>query len=371
MKIGIDISQIVYETGVSYYVKNLVTNLLKIDKENHYVLFAGSLRRKADIVKFAGTLPGNFELKVFPLPPTVLSFLWNNLHILPIEKLIGQVDVFHSSDWAEAPSSSFKVTTVHDLAPILYPNLFPKDIIRNIVNTHRLRLFWVAKESKRVIVPSNSTKDDLVKLGFNESIVRVIPEAVSGNFKKASAEEIIDLKRKYKISGDYILSVGVNPRKNTERIIKAFDKAGSGRDLKLVFIGLPKYMKVVEGRNIRIAGHVKNNELSIFYSGAKTLVYPSLYEGFGLPILEAFSCQCPVITSDISSLVEVAGDAAVLVDPYDVNSIADGIEKALRGPKGLIEKGLEQVKKFSWTKTAEETLKVYREASAGDKEAIQ
>ena len=363
MRVAIDISQIVYETGVSYYVRNLVTNLLKIDKENHYVLFAGALRRKAEIEKFASTLSGNFELKVFPLPPTVLSLLWNNLHILPIEKLIGPVDVFHSSDWAEAPSSSFKVTTVHDLAPILYPNLFPRDIIRNIVNTHRSKLSWVGKETKRVIVPSNATRNDLVKLGFGENIIRVIPEAVSGDFKKRTEEEITALKRKYKISGDYVLSVGMNPRKNTQRIIEAFDKAGSGRNLKLVFIGLPKYMNVVEGRNIRIAGHVKNEELSVFYSGAKALVYPSLYEGFGLPILEAFSCGCPVITSNISSMSEAAGGAAILVDPYDVNSIADGIEKALRGPKGLIEKGYERVKEFSWTKNAKETLNVYMEVA--------
>lgn len=362
MRIGIDISQIVYETGVSHYVRNLVINLLKIDKDNTYVLFAGSLRRKKEIEKFASTLSGNFELKVFPLPPTVLNFLWNSLHIFPIEKLIGPVDVFHTSDWAEAPSTSFKVTTVHDLAPILYPNLFPRDIIRNIVSTHRRRLSWVGKESRRVIVPSDATRKDLVELGFEENIIRVIPEAVSGDFKKATEAEITSLKRKYKISGDYVLSVGMNPRKNTERIIQAFDKARSGRDLKLVFIGLPKYMNVSEGRNIRIAGHVESRELRIFYSGAKALIYPSLYEGFGLPILEAFSCECPVVTSNISSLSEVAGDAAVLVDPYDVASIAEGIKKAVSAPKALIAKGLIRIKDFSWEKTAKMTLDVYNEA---------
>jgi len=362
MKIAIDISQIVYETGVSHYTKNLVTNLLKIDQDNSYILFAGSLRRKTDIQKFADSLSGNFELKVFPLPPTVLSFMWNNLHILPIEKLIGKIDILHTSDWAESPSSAFKVTTVHDLAPILYPNLFPRDIVRNIVNTHKLRLSWVMKESNRIVVPSEATKKDLAKLGFNEKIIRVIPEAVSPNFKKATDEEILALKKKYKISGDYVLSVGMNPRKNTQRIIEAFDKSRYGKDLKLVFIGLPKYISVQENRNIRIVGHVKNEELNILYSGAKALIYPSLYEGFGLPILEAFACECPVVTSNISSLAEVAGDAAVLVDPYDVNSIAEGIEKALRGPKGLIEKGLERIKDFSWEKTARMTLAVYNES---------
>lgn len=361
MKIAIDISQIVYETGVSHYVRNLVTNLLKIDKDNSYILFAGSLRRKVDIEKFASTLSGNFELKVFPLPPTLLSFLWNNLHVFPIEKLIGPVDIFHTSDWAEAPSSAFKVTTVHDLAPILYPNLFPRDAIRNIVETHKLRLSWVKKESKRVIVPSEATKNDLVQLGFNADVIRVTPEAVSTNFKKAIEEEIVAVKRKYQISGDYVLSVGMNPRKNTQRIIDAFEKSRYGKDLKLVFIGTPKYITVQEGRNVRIVGHVENSELSVLYSGAKALIYPSLYEGFGLPILEAFACECPVVTSNVSSLKEVAGKAAALVDPYDVNSIVEGIEKVLRGPKGFIEKGVARVKEFSWEETARKTLGVYNE----------
>jgi glycosyltransferase involved in cell wall biosynthesis len=349
---------------VSYYTKNLVTNLLKVDRENSYILFAGSLRRQSEIREFANTLSGNFELKVFPLPPVALNILWNKLHILPIEKLVCQIDIFHSSDWAEAPSSAFKVTTVHDLAPILYPNLFPRDVIRNIVETHKLRLSWIKKESKRIIVPSESTKNDLIKLGFLENIIRVIPEAVSSNFKKATEQQIELLKRKYKISGDYVLSVGINPRKNTQRIIEAFEKSRSGKDLKIVLVGLPKYMVIEENRNIRILGHVENEELSILYSGAKVLIYPSLYEGFGLPILEAFACECPVVTSNISSLAEVAGDAAILVDPYDVNSIADGIEKALRAPKSLIEKGLERVKQFSWNETAKKTVEVYKEAKS-------
>jgi len=156
--------------------------------------------------------------------------------------------------------------------------------------------------------------------------------------------------------------VGMNPRKNTQRIIEAFDKSRYGKDLKLVFIGLPKYINVQESRNVRIVGHVKNEEVNVLYSGAKALVYPSLYEGFGLPILEAFACGCPVVTSNLSSLAEVAGNAAILVDPYDVSSITDGIEKALKGPKGLIEKGLARIKDFSWEKTALKTLAVYNEA---------
>ena len=356
MKIAIDVSQIVYGTGVSQYTIELVKNLLRIDKENEYILFAGAFRRKSDILKI---FP---QTKVFPIPPVLMNIVWNRFHTLPIEKLIGKVDVIHTSDWAEPPSSTFKVTTVHDLAPFLYPSLFPRDMIRNIVDAHKAKLKLVEKESDRILVPATATKKDLVKLGFKESIIRVTPESVSGIFKRPTEVRIEEVKRKHKIFGDYILCVGVDPRKNTERTIKAFEHASTGKELKLVFVGIPKYMTVKESRNVRMIGRGAADEMPALYSGAKALVYASLYEGFGLPILEAFACGTPVVTSNISSMPEVAGGAAVLVDPYDVNSIAEGIKKALDGPKGLIEKGIARVKDFSWEKTAKMTLNVYNEA---------
>jgi glycosyltransferase involved in cell wall biosynthesis len=358
MKIAIDISQVIYGTGVSVYTKNLVDNLLKIDKENEYILFAGSLRRKGDVLSMYPSA------KVFPIPPTLADLLWNRLHKFPIEKLIGQIDVFHTSDWAEPPSSAFKVTTVHDLAPFLYPNLFPRDIIRNIVDVHRHKLSWVREETKRIIVPTLATKKDLINLDFKEEMIRVIPESIPGNFKKVEKEEITKVLRKHKIFGDYVLSVGVDPRKNTENIIKAFEHSSAGRDLKMVLVGSPKYMKIKDARNVRILGKVETDDLIALYSGASALIYPSLYEGFGLPILEAMACGCPVVTSNISSMAEVAGDAAILVDPYKVDSISDGIEKVLRGPKSYIEKGLKRVQDFSWEKTARATLEVYKESES-------
>lgn len=356
MRIAIDISQIVYGTGVSVYTKNLVDNLLQIDRENEYVLFAGSLRRRKEVFSMFPSA------KIFPIPPTLADLIWNRLHVFPIEKLVGSVDIFHSSDWSEPPSKAFKVTTVHDLAPFLYPNLFPRDIIRNIVDTHKYKLSWVRKETKRIIVPTLATKGDLVSLGFKEEIIRVIPESISKDFRKLPTDKTAEILRKYKIFGDYILSVGMDPRKNTQRIIKAFEHTSAGRDFKIIFVGSPKYMKVSESRNIRILGNVPSEDLIGLYSGAKALIYPSLYEGFGLPILEAFACECPVVTSNISSMAEIAGDAAVQVDPYKVDSISDGIEKVLRGPKNYVEKGLKRVQDFSWEKTARMTLDVYKEA---------
>src|SRR5258706_2208732 len=358
MKVAIDISQIVYGTGVSAYTKNLVENLLKIDSTDEFILFGGALRRKDDLLKL---FP---QSKTFPIPPAIANLIWNKLHVLPIEKLIGKIDVFHSSDWSEPPSSAFKVTTVHDLGPILYPRLFPRELIRDIVATHKQKLAWVKKETNRIIVPSVSTKNDLVKLGFDVAKIRVIPEAPSDIFKPASKESIGKLKNKYKISGKYLLAVGMNARKNTENIIRAFDLARAGQDMKLIFVGLPKYIKIEETRNVRIAGQIPLEELPVFYSGSEALVYPSFYEGYGLPILEAFASGVPVVTSNVSSMPEVAGDASELLDPMDVNSIADGVKTALKGPKSLIEKGFARVGEFSWERTAKETLKVYNEVRA-------
>ncbi len=350
MRIGIDISQIVYGTGVSVYTKNLVASLLSIDKKNEYVLFGGSLRRRAEI---SNVFPGS---KVFPIPPTAEEFLWNTLHIFPIEKFIGKVDVFHTSDWSEPPSSAFKVTTVHDL----YPLKFPKLVHPKILEVHKRKLYWVKKESKRIIVPSNTTKADLIAAGFEESVIRVIPEAPS--LFITQDDEVARIKNKYNVRGEYMISIGVTPLKNTERIIKAFRLASPGKDLKLLVVGKPSNIKLQPERNIRYLGYVPESDLSALLSGSRGLIFTSLYEGFGIPILDAFSCGVPVVTSNIGSMPEVAGDAAILVDPTDTNSIADGISQVIRGAKIYVDRGKKRIKEFSWEKTAIETLKVYQES---------
>lgn len=352
MRIGIDISQIVYGTGVSVYTKNLVENLLKIDQEDAYVLFAGTLRRRKDVLD---VFP---QAKVFPIPPTLADIIWNRLHLLPIEKLIGKVDVFHSSDWTQPPSKVLKVTTVHDLIPLKFPKL----IDPSIVKVHTRRLYWVKKEVDRIIVPSSSAKEDLIAYGVSENKIKVIPEA--NHIQKSTLKAVEEIKRKYKISGNYLLAIASSFYKNTDRVIKAFDISSAGKNLKLVIIGGRANTLIKERRGVRLTGFVTNAEYAALCTGANALVFPSLYEGFGIAILDGFACGTPVVTSNLSSMPEVAGDAAILVDPYDVASIAEGIEKALRGRKGLVEKGLRRVKQFSWLKTAEETLKVYREATS-------
>ncbi len=351
MRIAIDISQVVYGTGVSQYTKNLVKALLKIDKENEYILFAGALRRKADVL---GEFP---QTKIFPIPPILANFLWNRLHVLPIEKLIGQVDLFHTSDWSEPPSIAPKVTTIHDL----YALKFPKMINKEVRETHRRKLSWVFQESKMILVPSKSTKDDLLSLDVPEERIRVIPEAPA--YSKAGDADVASVKTKYGIKGNYLIAVGASPLKNTSRIIKAFHLASAGKDIKLILAGRPTGIEIPVERNIRALDFVPAEDMGALLTGSQGLIFASIYEGYGIPILDAFNCGVPVVTSGVASMPEVAGDAAALVDPHDVNSIADGIEKILRGPKGFIEKGNERVKEFSWDKTASATLAVYKEVA--------
>ena len=350
MKVAIDISQIVYGTGVSTYTRQLVKSLLKVDTENEYVLFAGALRRRGDILQ---AFP---QARVFPIPPVAADFIWNKLHVLPIEKLIGNTDVLHTSDWTEPPSAAFKITTVHDL----YPLKFPRMVDPKIVAVHKRKLSWVMRESKRIITPSLSTKKDLTDLGVREEIIRVIPEAPS--LSKASDAEVTAVKKKYQIQGDYLISVGVTELKNTKRIIEAFHLSTAGKELKLILVGRPSGTLVQPERNIRILGYVPESDLAALLTGSRGLIYASLYEGYGIPILDGFACGIPVVTSNISSMPEVAGEAAVLVDPYDAASIADGITKVLSGPKALIEKGFARASEFSWEKTAKMTIDVYQEA---------
>ncbi|OGM24890.1 hypothetical protein A2627_02885 [Candidatus Woesebacteria bacterium RIFCSPHIGHO2_01_FULL_39_28] len=355
MRIGIDVSQIIYETGVSWYTRKLVENLLKIDTENEYILFGGSLRRLKDLKLKTEDLEGNVNKRFFPIPPTLADLVWNRLHILPIEVFTGNLNVFHSSDWSQPPSKAFKITTVHDLSPIKFPEYTdPK-----IVNVHKRRFDWVIREVDKIIVPSKAVRDELVSFSIPENKIRVIPEAPTIE-APASKESIEKVMRNYSIRSKYLLSIGVGPRKNTQRIIEAFKLMGIQGLYQLVIVGEIKGEYEVN-KDIIFTGHILQTELKALYSGAETLIYPSLDEGFGLPILDAFVCSCPVVTSNIGSMSEISGYAAVLVDPYEVKSIAKGVKEALENRDNLIKKGLQRVKQFSWRKTAQETLKVYQE----------
>jgi len=360
MRIAIDISQIVYGTGVSVYTKELVRNLLKLDQKNEYILFGSSLRRRSEIKAFFHILQGStFQGRVFSVPPAFSELLWNKLRFPKVETLVGEIDVFHSSDWTQPPTRAKKVTTIHDLSPIKYPQwTHPR-----ITAVHKRRLEIVKKEVDQIIAPSQTTKADLIEMGFTKEKITVIPEAVSENFKRSKTYQIERTKKHFGIKDKYIFTVGLGGRKNTEKLIKAFRNTVLDFNVSLVIAGGGEIKDAWRQDGVKFLGFVEDKYLADLYSGAEVFVYPSLYEGFGLPILESFSCSTPVVTSNLGSMKEVSGGAAVLVDPNNEISISNGIKESQEKAKELILLGKRRVKDFSWELAARKTMEVYNTLS--------
>ncbi len=375
MRIAIDISSVVYGTGVSVYTKNLVRALAKIDRQNEYVLFAGTLRQRKAVEEFfqQSNLGENFQLKIFPLSPKMQMVLWNDWHILSLEKLLGPIDVYHSPDWSLAPTKAKTVLTIHDLFFLKRPDLQQYPYKETMIK--RLKR---AKEKKlQVVAVSKSTKDDLIELlHYPEELSTVIYEAVDDKFKvQGSKFKVKEVKQKYGIEGNYLLMVGTRePRKNLASVLKVFSdlqnsklpRRGPLGKTNLVIAGKVGWGEsLVKTDNVQLIGYVPDEDLPRLYCGSSGFLYPSLYEGFGISILEAFACGIPVLTSRISSMPEVAGKAAIYVDPYSTDSIREGIQKMLNlkpaDRNRLIKRGFEQLKKFSWEKTARETLNIYEQ----------
>lgn len=357
MKIAIDISQVIYGTGVSVYTRNLVTTLVKQYPDDEFILFGGSLRRRAELEQFTRRLKS--KLITFPLPPTFLDLLWNSFHLLPVEKLIGKVDVVHTSDWAEPPSKLPKVTTVHDLIPFKYP----QTTAGNVRSAHRKRMAWVSKESKMIMAVSESTKKDLLELfNLDEDRIAVTPEGVDEIYSPQPPDIIDSVKRKYHLKGDYLFTLStLEPRKNMKRIIEAF---------KIVKKDLPDLQLIIGGRTgwgeplapasgVILPGFVPDADLPALYSGCLAFCLPSLYEGFGLPHLEAMACGTAVVGSNLSSMPEVIGNAGILVDPENIETIAAGIIKAIKNRDTLGKKAIARAELFTWSETARLTHEVY------------
>ncbi len=358
MKVAIDISQSIYGTGVSVYTLNLVSSLISQYPNDEFILFGGSLRRKKELEKITRRL--KTKSSIFPFPPTLMDFVWNSLHIMPVERLIGHVDIIHTSDWTEPPSSIPKVTTVHDLVPFKYPHTSHQ----SIRNTHKKRLSWVKKESKAIIAVSQSTKQDLINiLKIPEDKITVIYEAAEKSYEPQPPTIINTIKRKYRITSDYIFSLStLEPRKNQSRLIKAFNLVKKTQpDLKLIIGGRSGWGEELEKQpGVIFPGFIPDADLPALYSGCLVYALPSLYEGFSLSQLQAMSCGAPVVTSNVSSMPEVVGTAGILVDPENVNSIATGIIKAIKNKAILAQKGIDRSKEFSWQKTAKETYDLYK-----------
>lgn len=269
------------------------------------------------------------------------------------------------------------VVTIHDCTPLVFPEIYPSGV------RGKIKYFFqkmALKSVAMVITDSESSKKDIMKfLEVPEKKIRVVYLAADSDYKLIPKEGKWPLlvRKKYGLSENFILYVGdVNPNKNLERLIKAF--SGLPEDYDLVLVGkafknlrLPEVKKInllikelgIKSR-VKFPGFVPGKDLAKIYNLAKVFCLPSLYEGFGLPILEAMACGCPVITANVSSMPEVAGKAALLVNPQSEEEISLSLKRVIEDENlrsELVKQGLENVKNFTWEKTAEQTIRVYQE----------
>lgn len=369
MKICIDISQIVYEgSGVANYTRNLVKQLAT-EGNDEFILFGSSLRKYYLLQNFYKEViqNKNIDCSLFHIPQTVLSYLWNSIHKFNIENLVGEVDIIHTSDWIEPPSKAIKVTTIHDLVVLKYPQYSNTKII----STQRKRLDLVKKESSLIIADSYATKQDILDyLKIEPHKIKVVYPGIDDMYSPKSQSEIQRIRTKYGLPINYVLSVGtMEPRKNLTTVMQAFEQflaspLVNDKNIQLVLVGkygwgdkisnLPPFIKVL--------GFVDSLDLPAIYSGASLFIYPSFYEGFGFPILEAMACGTPVITSERGSLKEIGGTAATYINPEDKKEIASKMVNLFidKEKRAKVEKiGVNWTKQFNWRNTAEKTLAVY------------
>lgn len=371
MRIGIDIRPALKaKTGVGNYVFNLVTALAGLDRENQYALFSNSLKDRCGF-PLIRALP-NWRLKDYRFPNKLMNYVWNNIGGLPINMLIGDVDVFHFTG-AIAPSIKGLATiaTAYDLFHVRHPE--------SVEPRHRVSLQDLKaclNSVSAIIAISEFTKSDLVGfLGISPEKITVVPLGVdTGIFKPMQGSEEY-LKNRFALEGDYILHVGtLENRKNILPLLDAFGLIRNQHpQLKLVLAGSPGkgFEQILEKmqrsgleKSIRCLGYLESDQdLPYLYSGASAFVFPSLYEGFGLPVLEAFACGTPVAASNCTSIPEVAGDAALLFDPQKPDDMAEKILRILEAPdlvQALKEKSKTRVGAYTWAETAKKTLRIYK-----------
>lgn len=375
MIIGIDASAIVYNTGVSDYTLNLIKNLLKIDRHNTYKLFFSSFRQPVPEALTKLSSVANVKLYPFKLPPTLLDFLWNRLHLFPVEWFIGKCDIFHCSDWTQPPALKAKtVTTIHDLVPFLYPEWsHPK-----IIASHTRKMYWAVRECRHFICVSQNSQKDLLHLfphiaPNHTSVIYEAAEDKYGDFLKLSPgmqnQKKIQINCLYGLD-KYILVQGTRePRKNLARLIEAFTLFRQHHPNSKVEMaitgkyGWGKELPVPNNPWVKILGFIPEKDLVALHASALFMAYPSLYEGFGLPLVKSMKVGVPVLTGNTSSLPEITGRGGILVDPNSVDEILKGLEKLINSPAlrtRLSRKALIQSSRFSWSKTAKETLNVYQ-----------
>lgn len=365
MRIGIDGRLVYYhQAGIGQYILNLTEALAQIAPDDEFILF----QSRKDKTRFDGRT--NLRLRR----------LWTPSHhrferlALAAEFLPYSLDILHSPDFIPPQGLRFpSVITIHDLAFLLYPRILTDDSARYY---GQMDSAW--RDASHVIVPSLSTKRDTVRLlGVPEEKVTVIYEAANRVFYPRERDEARQIvKQKHGIERRFILFVGtIEPRKNLTTLLRAYRKLLDAykQDVALVIAGGRGWLsnEVYDLVNdlklhsdVQFLGGVTSEELPFLYNAACIFAFPSQYEGFGLPPLEAMACGTPVVVSNNSSLPEVVGDAGLLLAPQDVDAWAAGLARMLTDDalwQECAEKGYRRSKTFSWERAARETLEVYHQ----------
>lgn len=367
MKISIDARGInLYKgTGIGTYTENVTRELLNIDKENNYTLFWNGkdydlFKKSNSKIVFSSNRHGGFY-ENFYIP----SYLKENnidLHHIP-QNGIGLSESY----------STNSIITLHDLIPYKLPETVGPGYLERFLR----EMPKILNTTKGILTVSEYSKKDILKFfkGYPEDKIFVTPLAANSNFKPLDKSVCFQfIKETFNITTPYILYIGgFSTRKNVRELILAFNQINSSlkSPYTLVLGGAvkdegKKLVSLVESLNLEnnvvFTGFLDDAILPILYNGAESFIYPSLYEGFGLPPLEAMSCGTSVITSNLTSIPEVTGDAAILIDPFNSQELSDKLFELLDNDdlrKNLAKKGYEKSLEFSWRKTAEKTLKAY------------
>ena len=352
--------------GNCTYLQNLIKNLAIIDKKNKYILYC----KNKDFSFYKDIQKINKNFRVVEIK--VKNIFFRIPFFIGFKTYQDQIDVLHTQYYCPLFSRAKRVCTIHDTIPLIYPKYF--GWFEVLKQKFFLRFF--TKLADKIITVSDSAKVDISKyLHIKKNKIERVYEGASNKFRVIGRNEGVSVLKKFRIEDPYIYYIGrLDPRKNLESVIKAFSRIikKSHNNLLLVIAGgkNSKYFDklinlVIEynlEENVKFLGYISNNDNVELLNFAEFFIYPSLYEGFGLPVLEAMACGCPVITSKGSSLEEITRDCAMLVNPKSIDDIEDAMfvllkDKNLR--KELIRKGKEKVKEFSWQITARKTLEIY------------